>query len=72
MSNAFITNNPQDFKLCLMWLVGTSKKMVAEFSSCRWLPRIGEKLVLPVGEADEDKAEKGVVIIMTDCSLYFL
>ncbi|MEH1808534.1 hypothetical protein [Nostoc sp.] len=46
----FVTPNPQDFKLRLVWSADGSTKMVAEFSSCKWLPRIGETLVLPINE----------------------
>jgi hypothetical protein len=47
----FLTPNPQDFKLRIVWSVDASSKMVAEFSSCKWLPRIGETLVLPIDES---------------------
>ncbi|MEH2405109.1 hypothetical protein [Nostoc sp.] len=46
----FLTPNPQDFKLRIVWSVDASSKMVVEFSSCNWLPRIGETLVLPIDE----------------------
>lgn len=46
----FLTPNPQDFKLRIVWSADGSTKMVAEFSSCKWLPRIGETLVLPIDE----------------------
>ncbi|MBN3875274.1 hypothetical protein [Nostoc sp. JL23] len=44
----FLTPNPQEFKLRIVWSADGSTKMVAEFSSCKWLPRIGETLVLPI------------------------
>ncbi|MEH2152078.1 hypothetical protein [Nostoc sp.] len=50
MTLPFVTPNPQDFKLRLVWSADGSTKMVAEFSSCKWLPRIGETLVLPIDE----------------------
>jgi hypothetical protein len=46
----FSTDNPQNFKLRIVWSVDGSTKLVAEFSSCKWLPRIGETLVLPIDE----------------------
>ncbi|MEH2034035.1 MAG: hypothetical protein V7K67_31255 [Nostoc sp.] len=45
-----LTPNPQEFKLRIVWSADGSNKMVAEFSSCKWLPRIGETLVLPIDE----------------------
>ena len=51
MNNApFLTPNPQDFNLRIVWSADGSTKMVAELSSCKWLPRIGETLVLPIDE----------------------
>lgn len=52
----FVTPNPQDFKLRIVWSVDASSKMVAEFSNTKWLPRIGETLVLLVEEADESNS----------------
>lgn len=46
----FLTPNPQEFKLRIVWSADGSTKMAAEFSSCKWLPRIGETLVLPIDE----------------------
>ncbi|MEH2390884.1 MAG: hypothetical protein V7K21_04155 [Nostoc sp.] len=46
----FLTPNPQDFKLRIVWSVDAVSKMVAELSNCKWLPRIGETLVLPIDE----------------------
>ncbi|MBX9257895.1 hypothetical protein H1Q63_28895 [Desmonostoc muscorum CCALA 125] len=46
----FVTPNPQDFMLRIVWSVDASSKMVAELSNARWLPRIGETLILPVDE----------------------
>ncbi|QLE47800.1 hypothetical protein FD724_06555 [Nostoc sp. C057] len=46
----FVTPNPQDFKLRIVWSIDSVTKMVAEFSNCKWLPRIGETLVLPIDE----------------------
>ncbi|MDZ8138386.1 MAG: hypothetical protein RM049_24280 [Nostoc sp. DedQUE04] len=46
----FLTPNPQEFKLRIVWSADSSTKMVAEFLSCKWLPRIGETLVLPIDE----------------------
>ncbi|ACC83779.1 hypothetical protein [Nostoc punctiforme] len=46
----FSTSNPQDFKLRIVWSVDTVSKMVAELSNCKWLPRIGETLILPIDE----------------------
>ncbi|BBD69559.1 hypothetical protein NIES4072_31080 [Nostoc commune NIES-4072] len=46
----FLTPNPQEFKLRIVWSADGSTKMVAEFSTCKWLPRIGETLVLPIDE----------------------
>ena len=33
--------------------------MTAEFSDCRWLPRIGESLVLPTEETEEPNSHHG-------------
>jgi hypothetical protein len=52
-SQPFSTLNPQNFKLRIAWTVDGTSKMVAEFSSSNWLPRIGETLVLPIDEADK-------------------
>jgi hypothetical protein len=46
----FLTPNPQEFKLRVVWSIDSVTKMVAEFSNCKWLPRIGETLVLPIDE----------------------
>ncbi|MEH2393716.1 MAG: hypothetical protein V7K21_19315 [Nostoc sp.] len=46
----FLTPNPQDFKLRIVWSADGSTKIVAELSNCKWLPRIGETLVLPIDE----------------------
>ncbi|MBR8835701.1 MAG: hypothetical protein DSM106950_17215 [Stigonema ocellatum SAG 48.90 = DSM 106950] len=53
MTKPFTTANPQDFKLHVYWVVGTvNNRMVAEFSDCRWLPRLDETLVLPTDESN--------------------
>ncbi|MFN6559140.1 MAG: hypothetical protein RMY28_004970 [Nostoc sp. ChiSLP01] len=52
----FVTTNPHDFKLRIVWSVDASSKMVAEFSNSNWLPRIGEALILPTDEADESNS----------------
>ncbi|BDA74347.1 hypothetical protein CAL7716_085130 [Calothrix sp. PCC 7716] len=52
MKAPFTTANPLDFKLRLVWGHETGHKLVAEFSDCRWLPRAGEALVLPIDDAD--------------------
>ncbi len=52
MKVPFTTANPLDFKLRLVWGHETGRKLVAEFSDCRWLPRAGEALVLPIDDAD--------------------
>ncbi len=54
MHKPFETVNPQDFKLSVCWSTSTkitADTMTAEFSDCRWLPRIGEILVLPIDES---------------------
>jgi hypothetical protein len=58
MTKPFVTPNPQDFKLRVVWSVDASSKMVAEFSSCKWLPRIGETLVLPIDETRKSNWRK--------------
>lgn len=52
MKAPFTTTNPLEFKLRLVWGHEAGRKLVAEFSDCRWLPRAGEALVLPIDEAD--------------------
>lgn len=52
----FLTPNPQDFKLRIVWSVDAVSKMAAEFSSCKWLPRIGETLVLPIDETHKSNS----------------
>lgn len=50
MNKPYVTPNPLDFKLRLVWSIDGTCKMVAEFFDSKWLPRTGETLVLPVEE----------------------
>ena len=61
------TTNPQDFKLRIYWIVGfKNKRMVAEFHDCKWLPRIGETLVLPIKEEGKSWHKFKVVDVVYD------
>ena len=67
MTNPLETTNPQDFKLRIYWIVGLKdERIVAEFDDCKWLPRIGETLVLPIKEAGKSWHKFKVVDIVYD------
>jgi hypothetical protein len=52
MTNPFITTNPQEFKLRIVWGIETGRKLVAEFCNSIWLPRVGEIMILPIDSSD--------------------
>ncbi|MBD2771169.1 PspA/IM30 family protein [Iningainema tapete] len=55
MDKPFLTPNPQEFKLYVYWIVGSSQKLSAEFKDCKWIPRIDETLILPIDEEEWHK-----------------
>ncbi|MDJ0615378.1 MAG: hypothetical protein QNJ63_01320 [Calothrix sp. MO_192.B10] len=55
MTNPLINKNPQDFKLRIVWGFEGNSKMVVEFPNSRWIPQVGEIMILPI-----DKVNKSI------------